>query len=61
MIEDVHKCDKFCICPIHKTSLYYAKSTDDHACQDVNCRYGQGMNRVLKDDYLSSLSNDIFK
>lgn len=37
------KCDEHCLCPIHHTPLIYWPAGDDHACQDVDCRYGRGM------------------
>lgn len=36
-------CDGRCVCPIHRTPLIYWPAGDDHACQDVDCRYGRGM------------------
>lgn len=43
MTTPPHECDHLCVCPIHQTPLFYARSIDDHACQDVNCQYGHGM------------------
>lgn len=37
-----HQCDERCACPEHGTPLIYSPATDDHACQDVECRYGHG-------------------
>jgi hypothetical protein len=37
-----HVCDDRCLCPVHGTPLLYAPSTDDHACQDVDCVHGRG-------------------
>lgn len=37
-----HRCDESCVCPVHGTPLIYSPHWDDHACQDVNCRYGHG-------------------
>lgn len=39
-----HRCDEGCTCPVHGTPLIYWPAGDDHACQDVNCVYGHGMN-----------------
>lgn len=36
-------CDEHCVCPVHGTPLIYWPAGDDHACQDVDCRYGHGM------------------
>jgi hypothetical protein len=36
-------CDERCVCPVHSTPLLYAPASDEHACQDVNCRHGHGM------------------
>lgn len=38
-----HECDERCVCPVHGTPLIYWPDGKDHACQDVNCRYGHGM------------------
>ena len=32
---------------IHDTPLIYWPHGDDHACQDITCRYGHGMNAEL--------------
>ena len=37
-----HVCDDACICPVHRTPLIYWPAGDDHACQDITCRYGHG-------------------
>jgi len=37
-----HECDKRCACPVHGTQMIYWPAGDDHACQDVNCKYGHG-------------------
>jgi hypothetical protein len=37
------QCDERCVCPVHGTPLIYWPAGEDHACQDVNCRYGHGM------------------
>lgn len=39
----LHECDDNCICPIHKTPLFYAPISNIHACQDVECIHGHGM------------------
>jgi hypothetical protein len=39
-----HRCDEWCVCPDHRTPLYYSPAQHDHACQDITCRYGHGMN-----------------
>lgn len=36
-------CDDRCVCPDHGTPLLYWPAGGDHACQDVECRYGRGM------------------
>jgi hypothetical protein len=41
--ERQHRCDEECVCPIHGTPLFYWPHGDDHACQDIDCRYGHGM------------------
>lgn len=33
------------MCPVHGTPLIYWPHGDDHACQDVECRYGRGVAR----------------
>jgi hypothetical protein len=38
----VHTCDRRCSCPIHGTQLVYWPAGDDHACQDIDCKYGHG-------------------
>lgn len=48
-----HVCDEDCICPIHETQLFYAPTSDEHACQDVSCRYAHGLERQLIIDILS--------
>jgi hypothetical protein len=42
-----HVCDETCVCPFHQTSLIYAPSTEDHACQDIECLFGYGMKPKL--------------
>lgn len=41
-----HRCDERCVCPVHGTPLIYWPAGGDHACQDVNCVYGHGMNEL---------------
>ncbi|MFJ1667384.1 hypothetical protein ACIOK4_13545 [Streptomyces bottropensis] len=36
-------CDERCLCPVHGTPMFYVHADGDHACQDVNCRYGHGV------------------
>lgn len=36
-------CDERCTCPVHGSPLLYWPARNDHACQDVNCQYGDGM------------------
>ena len=43
----LHVCDDGCVCPVHGTPLIYWPHGDDHACQDVTCRYGHGMSAEL--------------
>ena len=38
-----HCCDEACVCPVHGTPLIYWPAGDDHACQDVDCKFGHGM------------------
>ena len=45
--DGAHVCDDGCVCPIHGTPLIYWPHGDDHACQDITCRYGHGMNAEL--------------
>ena len=42
-----HVCDDGCVCPVHDTPLIYWPHGDDHACQDITCRYGHGMSAEL--------------
>lgn len=37
-----HTCDDDCVCPTHRTPLYYAPASNDHACQDASCEWGAG-------------------
>jgi hypothetical protein len=53
-----HQCDEQCVCPVHRTQMLYAPATDDHACQDIECKYAHGFHAVrvqevwdLLDDY----------
>ena len=39
-----HLCNKTCTCPVHETALLYQAHGDEHACQDVRCVFGHGMN-----------------
>jgi hypothetical protein len=41
-----HQCTEACRCPVHGTPLFYWPAGDDHACQDVDCRYGHGFEGV---------------
>jgi hypothetical protein len=38
-----HVCGVECMCPVHGTPLIYSPAQDDHACQDITCEYGHGM------------------
>lgn len=38
-----HRCDTGCVCPVHHTQLLYARTEDDHACQDRDCVYAHGV------------------
>ena len=42
-----HRCDEWCTCPIHRTPLIYWPAGNDHACQDPECEYAQGMRASL--------------
>ena len=46
MSEKPHTCDENCVCADHGTPLIYWPAGDDHACQDVRCRFGHGVNAV---------------
>lgn len=37
-----HVCGIACTCPVHGTPLIYWPAGDDHACQDITCKYGHG-------------------
>jgi hypothetical protein len=37
-----HRCNSFCVCPIHGTPLIYWPAGHDHACQADDCRYREG-------------------
>jgi hypothetical protein len=37
-----HQCGTHCVCPTHGTPLIYAPASDDHACHDVHCEFGNG-------------------
>lgn len=39
-------CDERCVCPVHGTPLFFWPAGEDHACQDVDCRYGHGMKKA---------------
>jgi len=41
-----HRCDESCVCPAHDTPLIYWPAGDDHACQDPDCGYAQGMRHL---------------
>lgn len=47
-----HKCNEKCICPIHKTPMYYNVKFNEHACQDINCVYVHGYERKLNETFL---------
>lgn len=39
-----HKCiEGLCICPVHKTALYYSPNSGEHACQDPDCIHAHGV------------------
>lgn len=42
-MTEKHECDELCICPIHKTSLWYAPASNEHACQNPSCEYANGI------------------
>lgn len=42
-VAEKHQCDKQCVCPIHKISLWYSRTADDHVCPDPKCKYAKGM------------------
>jgi hypothetical protein len=31
------------VCPIHKLPMYYHHKSDSFACQDIDCKYAQGI------------------
>ncbi len=37
-----HTCTERCVCPEDGKPLIYWPAGDEHACQDVDCRYGHG-------------------
>jgi len=41
-----HVCGIQCICPVHRTPMFYSPAWDDHACQDITCEYGHGMRKT---------------
>ena len=41
-----HRCTAACVCPVHGTPMIYWPAGDDHACQDVDCRFGHGVRAV---------------
>ena len=43
MTDGTHRCDETCVCPIHKTALYWSVSKQLHACQDPGCVFAQGL------------------
>jgi hypothetical protein len=47
MSLSTHRCDDDCTCPIHKTPLFYAPASNEHACQDPDCIHAQGLQRPL--------------
>lgn len=46
MRGEQHRCDEYCVCPVHRTPMIYWPQGDEHACQDVTCEYGHGFERA---------------
>lgn len=42
-MDSPHRCDEKCKCPVDGKPLFYARSTGEHACMDVDCVNGHGM------------------
>lgn len=39
-----HFCDEDgCLCPVHETAMYYWPEGRVHACQDMDCEHGRGL------------------
>jgi hypothetical protein len=53
---EVHRCDERCTCPVHGTPMYFAPSTGEHACQDVDCKYGHGYETVVDQELMREFS-----
>lgn len=41
--ERWHVCSELCVCPVHRTPLLHSRRWDTHACQDVECVHGSGL------------------
>lgn len=48
-----HKCDEGCVCPECGKPLIYAPSTNEHACPDVDCKYGHGLESKIMEEFMS--------
>lgn len=40
MSSPEHVCDDKCVCPYCGTALVYSPRWNEHACQDIDCYYG---------------------
>jgi hypothetical protein len=52
--QDIHRCDKYCLCSVHGTQLIYSPKGKDHACPEPDCKYANGMKDVLLEEYYSA-------
>lgn len=49
-----HRCsddDPSCICEVHGTPMRYWPAGDDHACQDPDCNYTNGVSAVILSEF----------
>lgn len=46
-MREVHECNYFCMCPVHKIAFLYSKSENLHACKLITCEYAHGYENVV--------------
>lgn len=54
-----HHCDESCVCPIHGTALWWWPAGRKHACQEVDCRYGHGLEGVGRPNAETTVEDEL--
>lgn len=50
--ERTHRCDESCVCPVHGNQMYWWPKGQEHACQNITCRYARGFEVRYMADFI---------